>query len=336
MSTININDTDYLYVTNPLEHKIHMYSIEKDGNLIALNPFILSLGNDSVRFLPIKTITFNNKNLAYLVDFNKNTVSVYPISNTGEISSIPLSTAPTGLNPFLVDFVSIDGSTYAYVSNDTGYSISMYSVLYNGSLVPLSPPSIISGTGSNIISNYIKIVSIPPPFPVSNICFLGHTLIETDQGYTPIYRIKRDLHTINGKKIVDITRTKTKDPYLVCFKKHALGQNMPMEKTIMSADHKVLMNGKLTEAKNFVGKVAGVTYVKYNGEILYNILMEEYSIIKANNLTCETLHPDNVIAKLYTQKSKFSVDERDKMVFQLQDSINKKNTDKYKQIMKKI
>jgi len=185
-----------------------------------------------LRWLPINTITINNKNLAYITNFNENNVSVYSISNDGQIDPTPMSTVPTGLNPFVVDFALVDGAAYAYVSNDTGYSISMYSVSGDGSLIPLSPPSIVTGTGSNITSNYIKIISIsspgPSPFPVSNICFLGHTLIHTDQGYVPIYKIKHNLHTINGKKIVDVTRTKTKDPYLVCFKKHALGQNMPM------------------------------------------------------------------------------------------------------------
>jgi len=340
IATININGTNYVYVTSPSDRNIFMYYIGTDGQLIPLrNPFI-SVGNGSVSFLTIKVITMNNRNYAYIPNFDENVVSVYSVSNDGLIESTPRSTVSTGSNPFFFDLVSMNGATYAYISNDNvsndpGYSISMYSISSDGSLTALSPPIIITGNGSNVSSNYIKIVSIPQPFPVSNICFLGYTLIQTDQGYTPIYKIKHDKHTIGGKKIVDITRTKTKDPYLVCFKKHALGTNLPMEKTVMSADHKVLLNGKLTEAKNFVGKVSGVTYVKYNGEILYNILMEDYSIIKANNLTCETLHPANMIAKLYTRKSTFSVDEREKIVFQLQDCVDKKNTEKYKQIMKK-
>jgi len=335
ISTIHINDIDYIYVTNSFDNSISMYYIGSNSELVPLNPSTVTTGSTPVPFFRIKPITINNKNYMYVPDFNNNSVSVYSIADNGQLLLIPMSTVSTGTNPFSIEIASINGNNYAYISNDTGYSISMYSILDNGLLRPLYPNNIVTGIGSNSSSNYITIVSIDSPFPISNICFLGHTLIETDQGYIPIYKIKRDIHTIGGKKIVDITRTKTKDPHLVCFKKHVLGQNMPMEKTVMSADHKVLMNGKLTEAKNFVGKVSGVTYVKYNGEILYNILMEEYSIIKANNLTCETLHPDNMIAKLYTRKSKFSADEREKIVFQLQDCVDKKNTEKYKQIMKK-
>jgi ornithine carbamoyltransferase len=43
-----------------------------------------------------------------------------------------------------------------------------------------------------------------------------------------------------------------------------------------------------------------VKKVKYNGEILYNIVMKNYRKVSVNNMVCETLHPKNIIAKLYT------------------------------------
>lgn len=39
--------------------------------------------------------------------------------------------------------------------------------------------------------------------------------------------------------------------------------------------------------------------IKYNGEILYNILIEKLDKMVINNLICEALHPENGIAKLY-------------------------------------
>ena len=39
--------------------------------------------------------------------------------------------------------------------------------------------------------------------------------------------------------------------------------------------------------------------IKYDGELLYNILMEDHEKLNVNNLVCETLHPDHEIAKLY-------------------------------------
>jgi hypothetical protein len=48
-------------------------------------------------------------------------------------------------------------------------------------------------------------------------------------------------------------------------------------------------------------KIVGGTKVKVPyGQLLYNILLEDYGIVLANNLICETLNPKNVIAKLCT------------------------------------
>jgi len=67
----------------------------------------------------------------------------------------------------------------------------------------------------------------------------------------------------------------------------------------MSKDHQILYKGQYVPAYRFLNFSKKVTKVKYSGEILYNVLMKEHGIIEVNNLMCETLHPDNRIAKLY-------------------------------------
>jgi hypothetical protein len=144
---------------------------------------------------------------------------------------------------------------------------------------------------------------------ISNICFPTGTPIETDQGVMAIENIKSEIHTLNNERIVCITKTITLDKYLICFKKNALGKNMPSQDTIMSKDHQVLYKGVLAPAHKFVPITNDIFKVKYSGEPLYNVLLDNYSTMKVNNLTCETLHPNNTIAKLYmntlakTQKS---------------------------------
>lgn len=133
-------------------------------------------------------------------------------------------------------------------------------------------------------------------FDFSDICFIGSTPINTDQGIVTIEMIDPTLHTINGKVIQGITKTTTTAKYLVCFEKNALGLNRPNQKTIMTLGHSV-MYGKMTLAKKFLGYNKKVNRVKYNGEILYNILMEDYSTVIVNNMICETLDPSNVMAK---------------------------------------
>ncbi len=173
----------------------------------------------------------------------------------------------------------------------------------------------------------------PPPIE-SNICFPAGTPILTDQGVIPIDEINPDIHTICGKTIVEITKTVSFDKYLICFNKNALKHNYPTEKTIMSKEHKIYFNGKMREAKTFVDQFENVKKIKYNGEILYNVLMEEPYIIKVNNLICETLDPENLIAKLYTKNCKYSNEMRDEIVNYLKECLNKKDYKKYNKAIK--
>lgn len=184
-------------------------------------------------------------------------------------------------------------------------------------------------------SSYIyKIDFIPTPIPIppviSNICFAENTPILTDQGYIPINKIFPNIHTIYNKKIVDITRTITNDHYLVCFDKNAIQENYPTEKTIISKDHKVFYNGKMIEAYKFINKFKNVYKLKYNGEILYNILMEDHRTVMVNNLVCETLDPENIIAKLNT--SDFSDHEKTMIISKINEHVQKKNNTNLKQI----
>ena len=135
--------------------------------------------------------------------------------------------------------------------------------------------------------------------PLSSTCFPAGTLITTNQGQIPIDKINKEIHTIRDKKIVEITQTIAQNKYLVCFEKDSLGINLPSKKTIITKNHCIFYKGKMLKAKDFINKFENVKKIKYNGEILYNVLMEEHDKMMVNNLICETLHPENGIAKLY-------------------------------------
>ena len=157
------------------------------------------------------------------------------------------------------------------------------------------------------------------PTPISNICFLGNTPISTDQGKIPIEKIDASIHTIHNKPITAITKTITQDEYLVCFEKHSLSLNVPSKKTIMSKNHKVSYKGIWREAEEFIDEFDKIYEVPYNGEILYNILLEKHDKVYVNNLVCETLHPKNNIAKLYN--SNFNEDYKNTIIVMMNDSI---------------
>ena len=115
------------------------------------------------------------------------------------------------------------------------------------------------------------------------------------------------------------------DEYLVCFDKDALGENTPSEKTVMSKDHKLYYKGNMIEARQFVKKFDGVNKISYEGETLYNVVMEKHSVMNVNNLLCETLHPKNMIAKLYADRS-LPAKYKDALIKKMNNSILFKNS----------
>jgi hypothetical protein len=171
----------------------------------------------------------------------------------------------------------------------------------------------------------------PDPIPISNVCFPASTPIQTDQGIFPIEKINPNIHTINNNFIVGITRTITQDEYLVCFLKNALAPNIPSKKTIISKNHKIWFKDNWVEAKTFINKFNGVNKIKYTGEILYNILLEIHDEVLVNNLICETLHPENIVAKLYT--SNLDENYKNSLIIMMNDSILNEDSKTYKRIL---
>lgn len=161
------------------------------------------------------------------------------------------------------------------------------------------------------------------PTPISNVCFLAKTPIATDQGVVAIEKIEPELHSIRNQKIIAITKTITNDKYLVCFEKNSMGRNIPCEKTIVSKNHLIFNKGQMIKAKEFVGKYDNVYKIKYNGEILYNVLLEKYDKMVVNNLICETLHPNNMISKLYTLLPNYTLEKQYEIIEEYNKEYNK-------------
>jgi hypothetical protein len=186
--------------------------------------------------------------------------------------------------------------------------------------------------------NSLQIDPVPPgpepgPTPISNICFAGNTSVLTDQGFVLIKNIKPSAHTIDNEKIVAVTKNVTLDRYLVCFEKDSLGEGIPSEKTIVTKNHKILYMGELIKAYRFIEMFENVKKIKYNGEILYNIVMKNYRKIVANNMICETLHPKNIIAKLY---SSMFYENKIMAIEELNKCILKNDSVGYSKVVKRI
>jgi hypothetical protein len=148
------------------------------------------------------------------------------------------------------------------------------------------------------LGNYVTLAIVKSP-AVSNICFPAGTPVLTDQGIINIDKIDLKKHTIHGETILHITQTITLDKYLISFPPNSIKLNYPTHTTLMSKDHQIMYDGHLVPAYRFLKYSKFIRKVKYSGQVLYNILLSEYSTINVNNLICETLHPNNMIAKLY-------------------------------------
>lgn len=212
---------------------------------------------------------------------------------------------------------------------------------------PNSLSEVLNGVNNNDILNttntyYIKTsgeIHLIPEWidaPASNICFISDTPITTDQGDIAIDKLIPGVNTINGKPIVDISKTTSIDNKLVCFEKDALGPNLPNKKTVMSIHHKVYYNGNLVKAMKFVEHFENVNFIEYNNEILYNVLMDDYTVMPVNGLICETLHPNHIIVKLFTKGSKYSPQMQVKLRNMLNTCVKKNDYEMYAKLTRQI
>lgn len=231
-----------------------------------------------------------------------------------------------------------DGTIYGTFTNLKEYTFTGLTSLttYNFTILVNLNPQIssfdITFTTSGIPPPVTQDAEVYLDIPISDICFPAGTPILTDQEIVSIENIDINFHTILNKKILFVTITKILDDYLICFDKNALGINYPSCKTSISKDHKLLYNGKMVNAKHFVGYFDGVRKIKHNGEPLYNILLKTHETMIVNNLIVETLHPKNIIARLYF--GNFTTEYKNKLICIANNAIICGNVEMYNHIMK--
>ena len=134
-------------------------------------------------------------------------------------------------------------------------------------------------------------------------CFPAGTPVQTDQGVTAIDKLVPGEHTLRGKSIIAITQTRPLQKHIVCFEKDSIGKNVPSQQTLCSKEHKVLYRGEMIKARDLADMCKNVKKVSYNGETLYNVLLEKHGKMLVNNMICETLHPENIAAKFAKSKN---------------------------------
>ena len=188
--------------------------------------------------------------------------------------------------------IDIDGEA---AGDQSGYSVSLSS---DGKILAIGA-IFNDGTGSD--AGHVRVYQrdASPPVP---ICFPKGTPVTTDQGNIFIEKLNPDKHTIRGKEIVAITQSRPLQKHIVCFEKDSFSKNVPSQQTLCSMEHAVFYKGKMMKARDIVDVCENATFVPYNGETLFNVLLKKHDKMMINNLICETLHPENIMAKINMMK----------------------------------
>jgi hypothetical protein len=181
------------------------------------------------------------------------------------------------------------------------------------------------------ISSYTYTDTSPSNTP---ICFPAGTPVRTNVGDIAIDKLDPDIHTIRNKRIVAITQSQPLHTYIVNIEKNALATNVPNNNTQISKEHKVYYKGQMVKAKDLVKICKGVTKIPYTGEILYNVLMEQHDKMMINNLICETLHPENIMARIHN--GNYNTQEKQKLYTKLSSLIKKGDIADYNKFCQSI
>lgn len=295
---------------------------------------------------PITSIQCDNGSLACQnIDISSNWVNYSasdsiggPFQNTSSFTSTNFLAYFITTYNFNSDSNTTDDSSYLYSIKDDGTlwlynsaASGVYAASWNTSSVlntvmtnaftngqPNGPSSSEAYATGIAAGNYqpITLRSIPNGSfsnnPTSNTCFVAGTPINTDQGIIHIELLNHDVNTIGGKPIVAITKITSTDSYLIQIPKDLLESNQPNQDTVISQLHKVLYKGVMTRAKD----IPGVRSVPYNGQPLYNVLLESYSTMIVNNMVAETLHPRANVAVLYKHivTNNLGIEEKNKLI----------------------
>jgi len=204
----------------------------------------------------------------------------------------------------LIDPSSNSDGAFTFTSSN----LSVLSILNN--IATIHSRGTVTVTATQAESDYFGpglityVLTILSP-PISNICFVGTVNILTNNGYKMIQDINKHVDTINGMKIISVVKSNSTSNYLVKIPKNFFGENLPFEDIICSPTHKIEICNKMVEAKN----IMNVQTVEYNGELLYNILLEQYDSMVVNGIKCETLFPNNDLAKSSKYIESILIDE---------------------------
>ena len=268
----------------------HTAVLKNDGTLWATGAFSNWFAGDervsSLTFGLIDSqITYPTSSVQSQPQLQSPTIQPWSITNNSTTRRIRL-TSPVSNSPAPFTYTTSD-SSIATIEGD-------YLTLYRASSVTITATQLATDvylSASTSVTMNLSYFTF-----ITDICFTEGTPILTDQGIFPIETLTTQ--TLGSKPIIRITKTLGTEEQLVCFEKDSLGKDHPSQKTVMTQKHRLEKDGNMVKAIECVNGES-IHLEWYMGEYLYNVLLDEPSFMTVNGLICETLDPENDVAKFY-------------------------------------
>jgi len=303
---IPLNSEDAkLYLDGGLSSGVYtIFNMYNNWKLIDTNN--LGVNIDNTVYLNGDTSVFNSKYYYRLYPLNipipgrfilasesKQGLYFYDSVNTAINDGVPLYTR-MGTDPSGNYLIPTDSSGAELYDSSGNYTIfnTYHTWVLSNTNNSTDPLSAYYYNGSNLPSIYYYTFY---PYKHIPICFLEGTPVCTDQGEIAIETIDPAVNTINGKRIIAITKTSGTKGCLILLKKDIISPNIPSRDTYITGWHKVYHGNRMRESKRIPGNIR----VQYNDQPLYNVLMETHEKMIVNGLTVETLLPTHQVAKYY-------------------------------------
>jgi hypothetical protein len=288
---------------------------QSDLTSIIIPDGVTSIGNNAFYKLSnLASVTFGENsqltNIGYSAFYEATDLTDIVIPNSVTTIGLNAFIRTTSLTSFIVGETSIGNNAFQGASNLTSITIygrvtsigtdafrdtGLTTVYLTEDLTIYGTEYKVETSGSFFGVNDVDFKEAPPTAP---ICFPAGTPVTTDQGNVAIEKLNSHIHTIRGKSIVAITQTRPLQKHIVSIEKDALANNVPSQTTEISLNHKVFYKGQMVKAQYLVDVCERVHFISYNGETLYNVLLEEHDKMMINNLICETLSPKNIMAMI--------------------------------------
>jgi len=322
VSISNVIEMPYPVTKTPVVGKTVIYSFVNESNLVKLGNTVVKLADilnnkltiysmrqevDNIRIRVLEPAGGGNGHYLQaetIVQLNRNNFnSIRNLSTTLDISKLfPWETNSPEIDSVFVPLTVVTNSPGTLVFSSSRTDLASFNNSSEGVMKLTRKGHAVITVSQEATANHVAAPAQSRYFHtnqfnyITNICFPAGTPVLTDQGSFPIEELSAQ--TLHGKRIVYVTKTVSEDSHLVCFEKDSLGENLPSLRTLMTMNHGVEKDGNLVEAREFVNGDK-VHLVPYEGEPLYNVLLENHSVMNVNGLVVETLDPTSKIAKFY-------------------------------------